>query len=124
MVHFLPLAWPATGRHQKIPRIRHKPHRQLKPKSMNINFSAAIGDLLVHFYKTHQLVLTEQEVWLINNVLMCTDDMFDGFNMISDILGIAFDSEDGAAILKYHEALEVLATATHPMEVSDRYRQN
>lgn len=91
---------------------------------MKINFSAAIGDLLVHFYKTHQLVLTEQEVWLINNVLMCTDDMFDGFNMISDILGIAFDSEDGAAILKYHVALEVLATATHPLVVSDRYRQN
>jgi hypothetical protein len=78
---------------------------------MNLNFNSAVGDLLVHFYKHHQLALTEPEVWLINNILQCTDDMFDGFDMIADIIGIAMDSEDHAAITRYETALEVLKTA-------------
>lgn len=91
---------------------------------MNLNFSAAVGNLLVHFYQNHQIAITEPEVWLINNILQCTDDMFDAFDMISDIMGIAFDSEDHAAIVKYEQALEVLEAARHPMEVTNRYSMN
>lgn len=91
---------------------------------MNLNFSSAVGTLIIHFYKAHQLAMTEQEIWLINNILQCQDDMFDAFEMISDIMGIAMDSEDHAAICQYEIALDILKAATHPMEVCDRYRQN
>lgn len=87
---------------------------------MNLNFSSAIGNLLAHFYKTHQLALTEPEIWLINNILLCTDDMFDGFDMIADIIGIAMTSSDHAAILRYKDAVEVLTIAKHPFEVTGR----
>ena len=87
---------------------------------MNLNFSSAIGNLLAHFYRNHQLTLTEPEIWLINNILLCTDDMFDGFDMIGDITGIALDSTDHAAILIYKEAVEVLTIAKHPFEVTGR----
>jgi hypothetical protein len=76
---------------------------------MNYNFNQAIGDLVVHFYKQHQLCITEPEVWLINNILLCTDEMFEPFEMIGDMLGIAMDSIDCAAIIKYQYTLEVIA---------------
>jgi hypothetical protein len=87
---------------------------------MNLNFSSAIGDLLVHFYTHHQIAITEPEVWLINNILMATDDMFDGFDMIADITGIAMDSTDHAAIIKYKTAIEILSIAKHPFGVTGR----
>ncbi len=87
---------------------------------MNLNYSSAIGNLLAHFYKVHQLVLTEPEVWLINNILMATDDMFDGFDMIGDVLGIGLDSCDHAAIEQYREAVDILTIAKHPFEVTGR----
>lgn len=91
---------------------------------MNLNFNSAVGNLLAHFYRHHQIAITEPEVWLISNILQCTDDMFDAFDMISDIMGLSLDSEDHAAICHFEKALEVLHTARHPMEITNRYSLN
>lgn len=69
------------------------------------NFSTALGNLISHFYRNHQIALTQPEIWLINNILACSDTMFESFEMISDIIGIAMTSTDHAALINYFEQL-------------------
>ena len=74
---------------------------------MNNNFSAAIGNLLAHFYKCHHIALTEPEIWLINNMLYCTDEHFHPMEAIADIIGITLCKADIRALMEYEWNLTI-----------------
>jgi hypothetical protein len=91
---------------------------------MNYNFNQAIGNLICHFYQQHQILLTEPEIWLINNILLCSDDMFEPFEIISDMIGIALTSIDHAAIIKYHYTLDKIADTVYRTNTGPQFSLN
>lgn len=87
---------------------------------MNLNFSTAIGDLIVHFHQFHQIAITESEIWIINNILLCSDDTFEPFEMIADILGLSLTPVDHAAIVRYAYAVNRQAQTMEKQELLSR----
>jgi hypothetical protein len=78
---------------------------------MSKNYKASVADLIIHFYEEYQIVLTEPEIWLINQILQTSDQHFDYYAMIEDIIGVTFNPRTIIAIDRYDNALstEILA---------------